>query len=117
MDDLISRQAAIDIIDLGRLGNSNEPRWSDNEIIAFLKSRPSVWEIFDVCPPEEDGVYIVTDCTGEVFPAEYDAEGEEVGRLFIGTKLMMHWTDIDTGEGLLDGEVTAWMKLPDPFEG
>ena len=41
MSDSISRQAAIDFIDAGRLGNPNEPRWSDNEIVGFLKSRPS----------------------------------------------------------------------------
>ena len=41
MSDLISRQAAIDFIDAGRLVNPNEPRWSDNEVVAFLKSRPS----------------------------------------------------------------------------
>lgn len=37
---VISRQAAIDFIDAGRLGNPNEPRWSDNEVVNFLKSRP-----------------------------------------------------------------------------
>ena len=41
MSDLIDRQAAIDFIDAGHLCNPNEPRWSDNEIVNFLKSRPS----------------------------------------------------------------------------
>lgn len=40
-DDTISRQAAIDFIDAGHLVNPNEPRWSDNEVVNFLKSRPS----------------------------------------------------------------------------
>ncbi|MBQ1292974.1 MAG: hypothetical protein IIY21_02965 [Clostridiales bacterium] len=40
--DAISRQAAIDFIDAGHLCNPNEPRWSDNEVVNFLKSRPSV---------------------------------------------------------------------------
>lgn len=40
-DDLISRQAAIDFIAAGHLCNPNEPRWSDNEVVNFLKSRPS----------------------------------------------------------------------------
>ena len=40
--DMISRQAAIDFIDAGHLCNPNEPRWSDNEVVNFLKSRPSV---------------------------------------------------------------------------
>ena len=39
--DCISRQAAIDFIDAGHLVNPNEPRWSDNEVVNFLKSRPS----------------------------------------------------------------------------
>lgn len=41
MADPIDRQAAIDFIDAGHLCNPNEPRWSDNEIVNFLKSRPS----------------------------------------------------------------------------
>ena len=41
MSGLIDRQAAIDFIDAGHLCNPNEPRWSDNEIVNFLKSRPS----------------------------------------------------------------------------
>ncbi len=40
-DDVIYRQAAIDFIDAGHLVNPNEPRWSDNEVVNFLKSRPS----------------------------------------------------------------------------
>lgn len=40
-NDTISRQAAIDFIDAGHLVNPNEPRWSDNEAVNFLKSRPS----------------------------------------------------------------------------
>lgn len=41
MKDTIYRQAAIDFIDAGHLCNPNEPRWSDNEVVNFLKSRPS----------------------------------------------------------------------------
>ena len=40
-EDTISRRAAIDFIDAGHLVNPNEPRWSDNEVVNFLKSRPS----------------------------------------------------------------------------
>lgn len=39
--DCIERQAAIDFIAAGHLCNPNEPRWSDNEVVNFLKSRPS----------------------------------------------------------------------------
>lgn len=41
MGELIDRQAAIDFIDAGHFCNPNEPRWSDNEVVNFLKSRPS----------------------------------------------------------------------------
>ena len=41
MSDLISRSEAIEFIDAGHLCNPNEPRWSDNEVVNFLKSRPS----------------------------------------------------------------------------
>lgn len=40
--DLIDRQAAIDLIDAGRLLSPNEPMWSDNEVIGFLNRRPTV---------------------------------------------------------------------------
>ena len=39
--DCINRREAIDFIDAGHLCSPNEPRWSDNEIVNFLKSRPS----------------------------------------------------------------------------
>lgn len=39
--DLISRKAAIDFIDAGHLCNPNELRWSDNDVVNFLKKRPS----------------------------------------------------------------------------
>lgn len=41
MSDLIDRQAAIDFINAGSLCNPNEPRWSDNDVVIFLRSRPS----------------------------------------------------------------------------
>lgn len=41
MVEYIDRQAAIDFVNSGHLVNPNEPRWSDNEVVAFLKSRPS----------------------------------------------------------------------------
>lgn len=48
--DTISRQAAIDFIDAGHLCNPNEPRWSDNEVVNFLKSRPSAQLQLEECP-------------------------------------------------------------------
>ena len=41
MDEYIDRQTAIDFIDAGHFVNPNEPRWSDNEVVNFLQSRPS----------------------------------------------------------------------------
>ena len=40
--ELIDRQAAIEFIAAGKLVNPNEPRWSDNEVVGFLKSRPTI---------------------------------------------------------------------------
>ena len=42
MSDLIDRQAAIDLIDAGRLLSPNEPMWGDNEVVSFLKNRPTI---------------------------------------------------------------------------
>lgn len=42
MSDLIGRQAAIGLIDAGRLLSPYEPMWSDNEVVGFLKRRPSI---------------------------------------------------------------------------
>lgn len=50
MSDLIDRQAAIDFVDAGHLVNPNEPRWSDNEVVNFLKSRPSAQPDIIRCP-------------------------------------------------------------------
>ena len=47
--DLIDRQAAIDFIAAGHFCNPNEPRWSDNEVVNFLKSRPSAQPDIIVC--------------------------------------------------------------------
>jgi len=62
MDDTISRQAAIDFIDAGHLCNPNEPRWSDNEVVNFLKTRPPAqrWIPCRERQPEHSGVYLVT---------------------------------------------------------
>lgn len=40
-EDAISRQAAIDFIDVGHLVSPTELRWSDKDVVDFLKSRPS----------------------------------------------------------------------------
>ena len=42
MSRLVDADAAIDFVDAGHLVNPNEPRWSDNEVVAFLKSRPTI---------------------------------------------------------------------------
>ena len=69
--DMISRQKAIDFIDAGKLCNPNEPRWSDNEVVNFLKSRPSP-------QPEQDCIlkqfgncsYVETGCSDCVIKAK-----------------------------------------------
>ena len=77
MADLIDRQAAIDFIDAGRICNPNEPRWSDNEIVNFLKSRPSaqrtgrwIFETLDGTPGYRPTVMFCSKC-GRVSIADY----------------------------------------------
>lgn len=74
------------------------------------------WQFPDVCPPDEDGVYIITDSRGNVDPAEYRAQGfGKTGRLVGGE--FPEWRSLYTLEELYRGEVVAWRELPDPFEG
>lgn len=79
-------------------------------------SKKTGWQLPDVCPPEESGIYIVTDQRGNVFPAEYREKGfGKTGRL-ISDKFTV-WRDLGTLEQLYEEEVAAWRELPEPFEG
>lgn len=121
MDDLISRQAAIDFINAGHLVNPNEPRWSDNEVMNFLKSRPpaeiteeqaidklhetgwmqnhdkemtnSRWIPCKERLPEEKGTYLTTTIKGAVRVNHF--HGKQWG---------------------YSNDAVAWMPLPAPAE-
>lgn len=78
--DTISRQAAIDFIDAGHLCNPNEPRWSDNEIVNFLKSRPSAQPEKTVYIPETKAIPTARSCVDlaeKVTATYYNEEYEE----------------------------------------
>ena len=64
MNSLIDRQAAIDFVDAGHLVNPNEPRWSDNDVVKFLKSRP----------PAQPDIIRCKDCKHRPFDGE-DTQG------------------------------------------
>lgn len=104
--DTISRRAAIDFIDAGHLCNPNEPRWSDNDVVNFLKSRPSTqqWIPCSERLPEESGEYLVT-ClhhSGELWIEvdRFDKNG--------GNSPYQWWR--------FDEKVIAWMPLPEPYK-
>ena len=107
MDDVISRQKAIDFIDAGRLCNPNEPRWSDNEIVNFLKSRPSAnrprWIPCSERLPRYDDTseYLVTDKGGRVRHCLLDPYMPE--------------TFVTVEEGMIVDAV-AWRPAPEPYK-
>ena len=72
MDDTISRQAAIDFIDAGHLCNPNEPRWSDNEVVNFLKSRPSAQRTGRWIYVEEEYCWCCSSC--KTMMAEFESK-------------------------------------------
>lgn len=102
MADLIDRQAAIDFIDAGRLCNPNEPRWSDNEIVNFLKSRPSAqpeprWIPCEERFPENGHYYLWCSDMGSV-QSDYYWNGFENGMKY-------------------GYNIVAWMPLPEAYKG
>lgn len=129
MDDLISRQAAIDFIDAGHLVNPNEPRWSDNEVVNFLKSRPSAQpytdeEIQKIQDLEQTQFYKIHDLAYQEGKADamrwiscadrLPEYGEAVLTINEDEDYEVnHIIDEDTGEWFYEGAI-AWMPLPKP---
>ena len=102
--DLISRQAAIDFVDAGHLCNPNEPRWSDNDVVNFLESRPPAqqWiQCSERLPSEKDGQVLVTK-RGEVRIATYS---EFSGTWYAGEMCAVGGED-----------PIAWTPLPEPYK-
>ena len=109
MDDLISRQAAIDFIDAGRLCNPNEPRWSDNEVVNFLKTRPSAQPERWIPVTERLPGY------GEGVIANF--RNEQIGRDRIGVSYCYVQKEGFFSDVPFEYKVVAWMPLPEPWEG
>lgn len=94
MSDLIERQAAIDFIDAGHLVNGNEPRWSDYDVVNFLKSRPSAEPGWIPCSewlPEDGKDVLVQMVNGYITAITYNAAGSH-------------------------DHLVAWMPLPEAYE-
>lgn len=143
MNDLIDRQAAIDFIDAGRFANPNEPRWSDNEVVNFLKSRPSaqpytdeeIQAIQDLEQAQFDKIYQIgveeglqsaqrwIPCSerlpkyGKIVLITNDKGNVSYGR-FRGVEF---WKDDGdnfwTWKKNTIEHVLAWMPLPEPWKG
>jgi len=118
MDDLISRQAAIDFIDAGHLVNPNEPRWSDNEVVNFLKSRPPAQPEPEWIPCSERlpevGTYVLVSKKSLGFRSNlpnvctaHRSHDPRSGK--------EEWNDMLFGK-LDDDDVLAWMPLPSPYQ-
>ena len=109
MDDLISRQAAIDFIDAGHLVNPNEPRWSDNEVVNFLRKRPSAdvphWIPCSEQMPPMDKYVLVCTVDGDITDGQRWDEDDD------GT-----WFIFGDSHSASDDDIVAWMPLPEPYE-
>ncbi len=121
MSDLIRRQDAIDFINAGHLVNPNEPRWSDNEVVNFLKSRPSAqseprWIPCSEMMPEigrEVLVYAVGKDDGFIGDSVIALSERFIFRLFPSSEGVEEWRSpwvyFDSNY-----EITHWMPLPKP---
>ena len=106
MDDLISRQAAIDVADAvwSVTGDKNVAKVWD-QIKELPSAQPEQW--WTPCSerlPEKDGRYQVT-------RYDYVANTEFIDILWYEENLW--WNRHSTG----DYAVTAWMPLPEPWKG
>ena len=115
MDDLISRQAAIDFVDAGHLCNPNEPRWSDNDVVNFLESRPPAqqWIPCSERLPKLDNSYP----NSKEYLTQWDDGRIDITRY---SNVNIFWQNEITEpywKGEQCSKVIAWMSLPDPYKG
>ena len=122
-EDTISRQAAIDFIDAGHLVNPNEPRWSDNEVVNFLKSRPSAQPEQRWIPVSERLPELYTFVYATCHSLVDDREDWVIETCYVpipkeyNSRRFSDWGNIpmlNHGEA----EVIAWMKwdIPEPYK-
>ena len=124
MDDLISRQAAIDALEFGityakvfnkETGEVKELFSEANEelrkAVERIKQLPPAQQWIPVSErlPFVDGEYLVT---------LTDKDGEWVSTAQWNTTFGGRWQDVFPDDGYRDiGNVIAWMPLPEPYKG
>lgn len=124
MNDYISRQAAIDFVDAGHLCPPNELRWSDNDVVNFLESRPPAqqWIPCSERLPEEDfwsgrgrqfSKHVLVTIVNH---ANDDEHFTDIAQTVDGIWQLSH--DVDGDCSLPNWcEVIAWMPLLEPYKG
>ena len=113
MDDLISRQAAIDVIEAGRLTKLIDAETAVNGLKALPPAQPEQkWIPCSERLPEEDDYKSCIECLdGAVwYFTENGTTG--LGYYYKSTKEWSTTDDLKT-----DGKVVAWMPLPEPHKG
>lgn len=126
MSDSIDRDAAIDFIDAGRLCNPNEPRWSDNEVVNFLKSRPSAQpqdiarDIATIIENEKD-MRVILDhqwipCSERLPDDSATVLITHRGGVSFGWYNGRYWERGANDKHRPLQTVIAWMPLPEPYK-
>ena len=119
MNDLISRQAALDVIAETDITNGTEPVFTGKQVQALLRDLPTVtpkqrWIPISERLPLLRGSYKISDDV--LITNGYE---NDMGYL-VKRKGQIFWhyygSDIEVGINDEDNDATAWMPLPEPYK-
>ena len=109
MDDLISRQAAMNIADDIRDCISVDGYWAWMERLKALPTAEPRWIPVSEKPKEEKKSYLV--CTDDGYVCE--ARWTNANRFWSHLETDWHWNALDIPQY---SKIIAWMPLPKPYE-